>query len=137
MDERRASKRWRTTDYSRSGKRCPGKYFGVYNQTGDEFIGYLIDISSEGMMILSKRSFPEGEILKVRVELPEEAQGSDQLMVEARCVWCERDTNPEFMHVGFSFTYTFPHHTEVIELLFKKMEKTEDDKSDEVPSQVD
>ena len=120
MDERRTSKRWRTADYSKDGKRCSGRYFGIYERTGDAFIGFLIDISSEGMMVLSKKAFQDGATLKLRIELPEEIRGSNQLMVEVKSVWCERDTNPEFYRIGFAFTFTFPHHMDVIELLFNR-----------------
>lgn len=125
MEDRRISKRWCTADYSKDGKRCSGRYFGIYNRTGDAFVGFLIDISSEGMRVLSKKAFQEGTTLKLRIELPQEVKGSDQLMVEAKSVWCERDTNPEFNRVGFAFTFTFPHHMDVIELLFKESDSAE------------
>ena len=125
MNERRASKRWKISDYSKEKKKCTGKYFGIHNRADNQFVGYLLDISSEGMMILSRTAFPEGEILRLRIDLPEEIKGSDELMVEARSVWCESDTNPEYHRIGFSFTFTFPHHNEVITLLFKEEEKAE------------
>ena len=118
MEERRKARRWRSADYSQNGKRCSGKYFGVYDRVSGDFIGYLIDLSSEGMKILSKRTVPAGEILKLRIELPEEIKGSDELLVEARNVWCDKDNRPEFNRLGFSFTSTFPYHTEIINLLF-------------------
>ena len=136
MENRRSARRWHTAQYSKGGKKCTSKFFGVYNRPSDEFIGYLVDISSEGMMILSKKAFPEGDTLKLRIELPVEIKGSDQLIVEAKCVWCERDTNPEFNRLGFSFTYTFPHHAEVIGLLFRDSDESENEKPEEVPSRA-
>ena len=134
MSERRTSKRWKTSDYSREKKKYSGKFFSIHNGTDNEFVGYLIDISSEGMMILSKRVFPEGEALRLRINLPQEIKGSDELMVEARSVWCERDTNPEYHRIGFSFTFTFPHHNDVIELLFKEEEKAEQETEQQAPT---
>lgn len=118
MEERRKTKRWRSVDYSKNGKRCSGKYFGVFDRSSGDFIGYLIDLSSEGMKVLSKRTVPEGEVMKLRIELPEEIKGSDELLVEARNVWCEKDAKPEFNRLGFSFATTFPYHAEIINLLF-------------------
>ena len=135
MAERRNSKRWRTADYSKDKKKFTGRYFGIYNRSDDSFMGYLIDISAEGMMILSKGCFPEGTALKMRIELPEEIKGSDQLMVEARAVWCERDTNPEFNRIGFSFTFTFPHHAEIIRMLFQDTQPADSELPENVSSE--
>jgi hypothetical protein len=132
MKERRSSRRWRTADYNKAAKTGSGKHFAVYNRADDGFIGYLADISSEGIRVLSKKSFSEGTILKIRVELPEEIKGSDQLIIEAKNIWCEPDTNPEYNQIGFSFTYTFPHHAEVIDLLFKGKAKTDKEKPSDV-----
>jgi len=118
MKERRSSKRWHTSGYS-GDKQSRNLNFSVYNRANDEFLGYLLDISSEGMMITGRGVINEGEVIRMRIELPAEIRGSDQLMVEARSVWCERDTNPEYNRIGFSFTFTFPHHAEIIELLFE------------------
>jgi hypothetical protein len=119
MDDKRAGKRWRAVDYSMGRKKIPGKKFGVYDRTSDDFVGYLEDISSEGMMILSPRALPEGTTLKLIIELPEEIKGSDRLIVEAKSVWIERDVDSDFNKIGFAFTLTFPHHNEIIELLFQ------------------
>jgi len=134
MDDRRSSRRWRTSDYAKNRKKYAGKFFGVFDRAGNDFIGHLADISSEGMMIVAKKAYPEGAILKLRIELPEEIKGSDQLMVEAKTVWCERDTNPEYNRIGFSFTFTFPHHAEVLTLLFGDDENAEDEKPENVSS---
>lgn len=134
MDDRRSTKRWRTSDYAKDRKKYAGKFFGVYDRAGDEFIGYLADISSEGMMVLSKRAFPEGTTMKLRIELPEEIKGSDQLMAEARTVWCEKDIKSEYNRVGFSFTFTFPHHAEVLAMLFEDESKAEEEKPENASS---
>jgi c-di-GMP-binding flagellar brake protein YcgR len=137
MEERRKARRWRSADYSKDQKRCSGKYFGVYNRANNDFIGYLVDLSSEGMMILSKKTLTEGEVMKLRIELPEEIKGSDELMVEARNVWCEKDSNPEFHRLGFSFMTTFPHHAEIVDLLFQGSDSSDSEKEQEEISQTD
>jgi hypothetical protein len=75
--------------------------------------------------------------LKMRIELPEEIKGSDQLIVEARSVWTERDTNPEFFRTGFAFTSTFPHHAEIIKLLFREEESDESEQPDQISTRTE
>ena len=67
----------------------------------------------------------ENHIYKFRIELPEEIKGSDRLVIDARCVWCERDTSSEFYRAGFAFVSAFPHHEEVIQLLFARSKERE------------
>ena len=134
MDDRRSSRRWHTADYANNRKKYAGKFFGVFNRAADEFIGQLADISSEGMMVLSKKAYPDGATMKLRIELPEEIKGSDQLMVEARTVWCERDSNPDYHRIGFSFTYAFPHPAEILTLLFGNDDEATREKSQKLSS---
>lgn len=125
MEEKRKTQRWRAADYATDETRWVKGCFKVYDRITDKSIGYMVDISSEGMKILSRIFVRENTIYKVRIELPEEVKGSDQLTIDVRCVWCERDPETELYRAGFAFVSTFPHHKEIIELLFERREAQE------------
>ena len=136
MEERRKTERWRTADFAKDETKWVKGCFKVYDRITDKSIGYMVDISSEGMKILSRMFIQENTTHKVRIELPEEVKGSDQLTVDVRNVWCERDPGSEFYRSGFAFVSTFPHHEEIIKLLFERRDREETDESNpvEVPS---
>jgi len=125
MEEKRKTSRWRSAEYGRDETQYVKKYFKVYDRITDKSLGYMIDISSEGMKILSRIFIHENTAYKIRVELPEEVKGSDQLLVDVRSVWCERDPESERYRAGFAFVSTFPHHEEIIQLLFDQTDERE------------
>jgi len=134
MNNRRKSDRFRAADYAKSDTRYVKRYFKVLDRITDKSIGYMINVSSEGMMVLSKSFIRENNTYKLRIELPEEVKGSDHLIIDARSVWCERDPDSEFYRVGFSFITTFPHHEEIIQLIFTRRKKEMAEASDTAES---
>ncbi len=136
MDEKRKNPRMQTVDYAREGTRLVKGYFRVYDRITDRSLGYMIDISSEGMKITGRMFIRENDIYKIRVELPEEVKGSDQLIIDVRSVWCERDPETERYRAGFAFVSTFPHHEEIIRLLFDRTHKHETKMAEPVEAQV-
>ncbi len=133
MEEKRKTARWQTADYGKDETRWVKGYFRVYDRITDKSLGYMVDISSEGMKILSRIFIRENTTYQIRVELPEEVKGSDQLIVDVRSVWCERDPESEHYRAGFAFVSTFPHHEEIIRLLFERR----NDREEETPEPVE
>lgn len=126
MEEKRKNPRMQTADYGKDETRWVKGYFRVYDRITDKALGYMVDISSEGMKILSRLYIQENTTYRIRVELPEEVKGSDQLLVDVRSVWCERDPESERYLAGFAFVSTFPHHEEIIRLLFDSRKHREE-----------
>ena len=91
MDEKRKSKRLRVSDYLHNNKSTPEQCFQVFNRGCDQFIGQLVDISVEGMMILSDQPIKRDTILEMKVELPEEIADGKQLVIKAKSLWWHQD----------------------------------------------
>lgn len=119
MDERRKEHRWPAAGYNQKMDSNEYADFSVIDKEINRPIGQLIDISAEGMRLLCQDPVEKGTILKLRIDLPEEVKGSDQLDVETRCLWCRYDEVQGQNQIGFEFLSTFPHHAEIIELLFR------------------
>ncbi len=137
MEEKRKTPRMQAVEYSQGEKRVVKGYFKVYDRITDKAMGYMVDISSEGMKLTSRAYIAENTTYRIRVELPEEVKGSDQLVVDVRSVWCERDPETERYRVGFAFVSTFPHHEAIIRLLFERRDNPEmtEPQSAETPAQ--
>ena len=121
MEDRRSSHRWETSEYHQ--KKETGS-FRVIDITNNNSIGHLADISAEGMRIISDYSLEKDTVYKLRIDLPEEICGCDQLNVDAKNIWCRQDSKSKQYQSGFEFLSTFPHHAEVIELLFHDLVTT-------------
>ena len=66
-------------------------------------LGRVVDITADGMMLVTKNQIVPGIILKVNVILPVMVQARNEVQLEAEAVWCKPDSNPAFYKVGFRF----------------------------------
>jgi len=120
MIDHRQNLRWKTEDYYRSRGTSDSGKFDVIDININQSIGQLVDINSDGMRLQSEQRLEKGVIFKLRIDLPEEIKGCDQLLVEARSLWSEQKDNLKFYHTGFEFLDKFQFHNEIIKILFEE-----------------
>ncbi len=120
MDEQRQNQRWKTAEYFERRGTSDLKKFDVIDLNINQSIGHLIDLNSDGMRLQSEEAMEKGVIFKLKIDLPKEIKGSDQLVVDARSLWSKKDENEEFYQTGFEFLSKFPFHDEIIRLLFEE-----------------
>lgn len=76
-------------------------YLQVYGGPDGRMLGHLVDITSEGVMLMTEQAMPTGQTLPLRMALPGEPGGTNALEFEATSQWCHRDVNPDFWDIGF------------------------------------
>jgi len=76
-------------------------YLRVFDQSTNETLGHLVDITQEGAMLISENAIPAGVHYRLRMMLPAEIFGREHLDFEAESLWCKRDVNPDFFDTGF------------------------------------
>lgn len=116
MKERRKVKRQRLLNSAAVGAKI-SQYFRIFDEENEEFLGYLMDISPNGAMVLSKCSIEKDRQFKLRVEMPAEIARTDDLNLTCKSIWCEKDVNPQYFRVGFVFVETPPQLTDIMENL--------------------
>ncbi len=85
-------------------------YLRVFDINTDQVIGHLVDITTEGFMIMSEEPLKIDTIYQLRIDLPEEILGSRQITFEAKSIRCEKDVNPDFCNTGFLFENINPNY---------------------------
>ena len=76
-------------------------YFSeVHNKNERSLMGYVVDMSMAGLMILTKKKIDVGGLFQLEIVLPEELEGRDRLNIRAKSMWCKKDANPEYYIVG-------------------------------------
>lgn len=75
-------------------------YLRVFDQSNNSVLGHVVDISSEGLMLLSDASIKVDEKFSLRMRLPIDLSDKDELQFNAVCRWCKEDGNPEFYLSG-------------------------------------
>lgn len=76
-------------------------YLRVFEQDSRQQIGNLVDITSEGVMLVSEQPVEAGKTYQFRMDLPTDVFGKGELEFEALCVWSKTDINPDFYVSGY------------------------------------
>ncbi len=77
-------------------------YLWVFNKKDNSLIGHVGDITTEGVMLVSKKLIEVGKIIQFRME-PSGFKMKESREVECTgtCVWSKGDTDPDFYIAGF------------------------------------
>ncbi len=79
-------------------------YLQVYNQVTDKPIGYIVNISTHGMMLVSSTQLLAHAVFSLQIRLPTLINGKKKIDFEALSHWCKPDVEPGCFDTGFSFT---------------------------------
>lgn len=76
-------------------------YLRVFDGMSSKVVGHIVDISSQGLMLISDNSVPINENYRLRMRLPAEIGDKDEILIDATSRWCKQDENPDFFITGF------------------------------------
>ena len=90
MDERRKLKRRHIMFYSR-----------VFDRQTGQMLGYLGNLTGEGVMLISETPLEVDVEYLLRLDLPEDIYKKPILNLRSKSVWCQPDIDPNFFTTGF------------------------------------
>lgn len=106
MDERRHLKRRHLLYYLR-----------VFDRGSGAQVGSLVDITADGVMLISPEPLPTDRDFRLRMQLPAGITGDNRVELDARSVWTRPDVNPDFHVTGFRLLRVTPGCVGAIEQL--------------------
>jgi len=92
-------------------------YLRVFDRNTGVLMGHLLDIASDGILLISENPIEINQMFQLKMVLPAEIYGKEQLYFDARSVRCQKDKNPDFFNIGFQLQKVSPNHFLVIERL--------------------
>ena len=92
-------------------------YLQVAIRSTGKPMGRLVDITPEGIRLVSEEGIPIDTTFEFRIILPEGFSGGEYLDVDAKCVWSKRTANPKLFESGFMLIGGTDEQTELIENL--------------------
>ena len=92
-------------------------YLSVFDTDNNERIGQLVNITTEGIMLTSEDPVKLNTVFQLRMVLPETIKGQEQIIFEAKSMWCRRGINPDFYDIGFQLVDVSPENAKIIESL--------------------
>ena len=76
-------------------------YLEVYDQDSGELLGHLVDITTKGCKLVSKRPIEVGKHFNLQMVLPEDYFQTRSIKFKAESLWSSNDINPDFFDTGF------------------------------------
>ena len=80
-------------------------------------MGHLVDITTEGIMMISEEQITKGKDFSFRMQLPATISGREEIQFSARCLWCKKDFNPDFYVSGYQIDKIPPEEVKTITAL--------------------
>jgi len=76
-------------------------YLKVFDSKNGDLLGHLVDITLEGIMLVSAKPIEINKSFKLKMELPNEIMSKTQLIFDTTSRWSKKDINPDFIDTGF------------------------------------
>ena len=86
---------------------CPRRhlifYLRVFDSETNKLVGYIGDISTKGVMLVSEKPIKTDKVYSLSLHLNPTNDRREPRVVkfDARSIWCKNDVNPELYDTGF------------------------------------
>jgi len=77
------------------------QHLRVIKAENNKTVGHLVDVTTEGMMLISEDSIPLNQIYNLRMEIPTDENIPQMIALTAESLWTKKDVNPAFHDTGF------------------------------------
>jgi len=92
-------------------------YSSVYDLKTGKHLGYLGNMTTDGIMIISEEPVDDNLHANLRIDVPVNLYKKSELKFEAISLWCEPDIDPKYYNIGFKITKIRPEDLTLIEKL--------------------
>jgi len=86
-------------------RKLPRKYLmaysNIYEQSTGKPLGYLCDLTLDGLMVISRENLEINKEIELNIELPEISSITEKnLKIKGRVAWSRPDLDPRLMNIG-------------------------------------
>ncbi len=93
-------------------------YLRIFDEN-DVLIGYLLDISEGGILMMSETEIPEGKQLKLKLKLPKELNEGDNLRFTGIVKRISKDLNENFYDIGLQILEKDKEYGQILQKLIE------------------
>ncbi|MNM81776.1 hypothetical protein D3C81_937890 [compost metagenome] len=92
-------------------------FLRVFNSHTDKPIGYLGNVSEDGLMLISQLPMMIGAEFILRLKIPVSEDSPQVIDLRACCLWCHEDATPHHYDAGFCLQRAPPEYGQLVEAL--------------------
>ena len=96
-------------------------YLHVLEKTSGDLIGYLVDITTDGIMIMSESPIEVGEALELKILLESEMSAKQYLYFDATVLRCVKSINGTNYDIGCKLLHLSPDDFREIEMIIDEL----------------
>ncbi|MHC8406130.1 PilZ domain-containing protein [Pseudomonas sp. TMB3-21] len=89
-------------------------FLRVFNGVTDKPIGFLGNVSEEGLMLISHLPLMIGASFELRLKIPAADDCPRFIDLKACCLWCHEDATPHHYDAGFSLQWAPVEYGELV-----------------------
>ena len=78
-------------------------YLDVYKEGTDQLVGHILDITPDGVLVMSENEFEVNSYQKLSIKLPKKTLNDTEIDVEGVVMHSARGQNPDFFESGIRF----------------------------------
>ena len=98
----------------------------VQDAASGKVLGYLGDLSLEGLRVLSKKNIPIGESFRLRLKYVRVGGETEELEADAESVWERKPGDLPYGETGFHFTELSADARECVDVIIKDLQRRTD-----------
>lgn len=95
----------------------PVIYLKVFAQADEHLVGHLVDISDQGLMLVTEQPLDKDQTLDLAFTPPEEVGARERVCFRAQVRWCRPEPNPELYDVGLALISPSPEFRHAVQQL--------------------
>lgn len=105
-------------------------YLRVFNAKDHELLGHLVNVTTEGILMISETPLSTGKDYQLKMAIPLDDGKTADIELQARAIWTKVDEDPHFHKTGLRFTHCSEPSLQAISALIKKLQQLQTPKYD-------
>jgi hypothetical protein len=102
-------------------------YLRVFNAENNEILGHLMNVTTEGIMLISEKPLAVNTEFQLKMAIPVGDETVD-IELDACSIWSKADDDPHFHKTGLKFTYCSEESMQAIAVLIEKLQQLQTSK---------
>jgi len=96
-------------------------YLRVVDSETDQLIGFLVDITTAGLMVMSEEPLEVGRVFRCKMLVQSEMSDREHLCFEAKSLWCRKAAEASFYDTGMQLLSMAPENLAGIQQIIDEL----------------
>jgi hypothetical protein len=96
-------------------------YLKVFEDQGSEPLGFLVDVTGQGIMLMSENALDTSRPYSLYISIETELLPARDIYFSAKALWSRQDSQNQFFDTGFEITKASPDDMQALEYAIDRL----------------